>query len=164
MTEDDRGAHRRRVARSVGALRASRGMSRRDLAEASGLSYPYVSQIENGDREPSMKALSALAGALGVELGALTSAPDVWMAAPMLADMAPDRAFTNPDYRSPEKPAGRRSSRPTDVESAVAQAHRALSLLTPEERLDAVLRLVRAVVPEVVEEQARDRRGGRPRG
>ena len=116
-------------------------------------------QIENGDREPSIKALAALAAALGVELGELTAGSDPGASAPLLAAVAaPEpRGFANPDYRGTDKPR-RRPTRPTDVETAVEQAHRALSLLTPGERLEAVSRLLRRVVPEVVDEQVRERR------
>ncbi len=46
--------------------REALGMSRRDLAEATGLSYPYVSQIETGYRMPSAPAMRSLADALGL--------------------------------------------------------------------------------------------------
>lgn len=48
------------------ALRERQGMSRSDLASASGLSYPYVSQLETGLRKPSRKAAAELARALSV--------------------------------------------------------------------------------------------------
>lgn len=48
------------------ALRERQGMSRADLAGASGLSYPYVSQLETGLRKPSRKAAAELARALSV--------------------------------------------------------------------------------------------------
>src|SRR6478735_7349671 len=44
------------------------GMSRRDLAEATGLSYPYISQIETGYRMPSSPAVRSLADALGLRV------------------------------------------------------------------------------------------------
>jgi transcriptional regulator with XRE-family HTH domain len=44
--------------------RAELGMKRKDLARESGLSYPYVSEIENGLKEPSARALRMLAQAL----------------------------------------------------------------------------------------------------
>lgn len=47
--------------------RESRGMSRRDLAEASGLSYPYVSELETGAKYPSDRALHNLAAALDMD-------------------------------------------------------------------------------------------------
>jgi DNA-binding XRE family transcriptional regulator len=36
-------------------------MSRRDLAEASGLSYAYVSNMENGEKDASMASLKKVA-------------------------------------------------------------------------------------------------------
>jgi transcriptional regulator with XRE-family HTH domain len=39
-------------------------MKRKDLAAASGLSYPYIAEIENGGKVPSQRALQAIAEAL----------------------------------------------------------------------------------------------------
>ncbi len=50
------------------------GMSRRDLVEATGLSYPYVSQLETGYRQPSPTAIRKLADALQLSLDDLFSA------------------------------------------------------------------------------------------
>jgi transcriptional regulator with XRE-family HTH domain len=41
------------------------------LAVRSGVSIPYISQLESGKRAPSLAALISLAGALGVEPGEL---------------------------------------------------------------------------------------------
>jgi transcriptional regulator with XRE-family HTH domain len=46
-------------------LRSERGLSQRDLA-VPGVSYAYISRIEAGTRQPSVKALRKLAGKLGV--------------------------------------------------------------------------------------------------
>ena len=46
-------------------LRQERGLSQRELSEP-GISYAYVSRIEAGVRNPSEKALRALAPKLGV--------------------------------------------------------------------------------------------------
>lgn len=48
------------------SLRTQRGMTRTDLAEASGLSYPYVAELEKGRKNPSARALAQLASALDV--------------------------------------------------------------------------------------------------
>lgn len=64
---------------AVRRARERRGMSRRDLAETTGLSYPYISQIETGYRMPSTPAMRTLADALGLRpdslFDALRSAP-----------------------------------------------------------------------------------------
>src|SRR6266404_9217076 len=46
-------------------LRLERGLSQRELA-APGVSYAYISRIEAGTRQPSVKALRKLATKLGV--------------------------------------------------------------------------------------------------
>lgn len=48
-------------------LRERRGWLQADLASRSGLSKPYVSQIESGHREPSPVAVDALTKALGIQ-------------------------------------------------------------------------------------------------
>lgn len=54
---------------SIGArlrrVRMERGLSQRDV-ESPGVSYSYVSRIESGTRQPSVKALRQLAGKLAV--------------------------------------------------------------------------------------------------
>ncbi|MEX2290277.1 MAG: helix-turn-helix transcriptional regulator [Mycobacteriales bacterium] len=69
----------RELGRFLEHRRRELGLSRRDLAEQSGLSYPYVSQLETGDREPALKAMRALAPVLEVrpeELAALVAGGD----------------------------------------------------------------------------------------
>src|SRR5262245_39039653 len=46
-------------------LRLERGLSQRELASP-GVSYAYISRIEAGTRQPSVKALRKLAGKLGI--------------------------------------------------------------------------------------------------
>jgi transcriptional regulator with XRE-family HTH domain len=44
--------------------RTELGLSRRELAERAGLSYPYVAELENGAKQGSPRALEAIATAL----------------------------------------------------------------------------------------------------
>jgi transcriptional regulator with XRE-family HTH domain len=55
------------IGQRVRRLRLKRGLSQRELA-GPGVSYAYVSRIENGGRKPSLKALRLLAQRLGVSL------------------------------------------------------------------------------------------------
>ena len=57
------------------------GMSRRDLAEAADLSYPYISQLETGYRQPSADAIRNLAGVLKISLDDIFAAMDQGRAA-----------------------------------------------------------------------------------
>jgi transcriptional regulator with XRE-family HTH domain len=54
------------LGRMVQQRRHELALSRRDLAERSELSYPYLSQIETGDRDPSLRTMHRLADALDV--------------------------------------------------------------------------------------------------
>jgi len=57
------------VSESIGVrlrrLRLERGLSQRDIA-SKGVSFTYISRIESGQRQPSVKALRMLAAKLGV--------------------------------------------------------------------------------------------------
>lgn len=52
--------------RAIAAVRSERGLKRMQLKELSGLSYPYISEIENGGKYPSQRAIQSLADALGM--------------------------------------------------------------------------------------------------
>jgi transcriptional regulator with XRE-family HTH domain len=52
------------VGRAIKVIRTEQGLERRDLAEASGVSYPYLSEIENGRKRASSRSLLAIANAL----------------------------------------------------------------------------------------------------
>lgn len=51
------------------------GLTLKDLASASGLSVPFLSQIERDLAMPSLVSLTAVAGALGVEMSYFVGAP-----------------------------------------------------------------------------------------
>ena len=93
-TGPDDPAYHEAVGRAIRVLRTERGMERKELAAASGLSYAYLSEIETGRKRASSKALFVIAEALGLrpsELLALgdryaerdASGPSVVMQQPM---------------------------------------------------------------------------------
>src|SRR5579859_2260641 len=61
------------LARRVRILRAQRGMTRKQLAEQSGVSVPYLARVEGGVGNVSLALLHKLAGALNVSAEALLS-------------------------------------------------------------------------------------------
>ncbi len=64
----------RELGRFLEHRRTELGLTRRELATRAELSYPYISQLETGEREPALKALHKLAPVLQVkpeELAAL---------------------------------------------------------------------------------------------
>jgi len=54
------------LGRVIQVLRTDRELDRKDLAERSGVSYSYLTAIENGNRSPSPAVLQAIAQALGL--------------------------------------------------------------------------------------------------
>ena len=76
MTDQSETADRtsmKRLGKAIELRRVELDLKRRELAERAGLSYPYVSEIENGNKNPSTSALSSIARALELE-----SASDLW--------------------------------------------------------------------------------------
>jgi len=56
-------------------LRAQKGLTQEELAEAVGVSTDFISLVERGQRAPSFKNLERLAEVLGVEVADLFSFP-----------------------------------------------------------------------------------------
>lgn len=74
---DERPRHRGRsqdprfalaVGRTIKVLRTDQGLGRKELAERVGISYSYLTEIENGNKPPSNTILGAIAAVLGVQL------------------------------------------------------------------------------------------------
>src|SRR5258708_8563884 len=65
MSPDSSPAAGETIGQRLKRLRLERGLSQRELA-APGVSYAYISRIEAGTRQPSVKALRRLATNLGV--------------------------------------------------------------------------------------------------
>lgn len=58
----------RQLGAAIKRCRIERGMSRKDLQEATGRSYPYLSEIEAGKKAPSTEVLGQISAALGMEM------------------------------------------------------------------------------------------------
>ncbi len=52
-------------------VRKHKGMTQADLAAAAGISRPYLTEIETGKKDGSIRALKSIAGALDVSLEVL---------------------------------------------------------------------------------------------
>jgi transcriptional regulator with XRE-family HTH domain len=64
------------VGRAIRVIRTEQGMSRKELARRSELSYPYVSEIETGKKSPSSRALRSIADAFGLPVHELLAAAE----------------------------------------------------------------------------------------
>jgi transcriptional regulator with XRE-family HTH domain len=156
------------------------GMSRRELVAATGLSYPYVSQLETGYRLPSSTALRDLAGALQMSTDELVSvmpaersgsgptAPGTGSGRVARSSgsgrPAPKSGWiNNPAYARARSAAPSAAPLPTRSprrrpNAAVEEAVDILSSLPPDERLDALSKVQRALLAGLVDEE--DRRTG----
>jgi len=54
------------LGRAIRVTRTEQGLERKELARLSGLSYPYISEIEKGKKRASTEALRPIARALGL--------------------------------------------------------------------------------------------------
>jgi transcriptional regulator with XRE-family HTH domain len=76
MNPDGTPAAGETIGQRLKRLRLERGLSQRELA-APGVSYAYISRIEAGTRQPSVKALRRLAAKLGVTADYLETGSDL---------------------------------------------------------------------------------------
>ncbi len=58
---------REAVGRNFASLRKAAGLTQEEVAERSGLSQQYISDLERGKRNPTVESLVALARAMRVE-------------------------------------------------------------------------------------------------
>ena len=63
-----------RLGRTIRILRETRGMKLAKLASETGLSNPYLSLVERGERQPSLDSLRKISAKLGVPSEALVLA------------------------------------------------------------------------------------------
>lgn len=55
------------LGRAIRVLRTEMGMNRKELAEAAGISYPYLTEIEAGKKSPSTSVLSEIAAVFSMQ-------------------------------------------------------------------------------------------------
>jgi len=66
MVRNIKGSSGQQVGRRLKESRQKLGLTQEQLAERAGLHYSYIGQVERGDKNPSLKSLYRLAGALNV--------------------------------------------------------------------------------------------------
>jgi transcriptional regulator with XRE-family HTH domain len=71
MTEDSWQARLEALGALLREERRAAGLSQRELAERTSVSNAYLSQVERGRHEPSLRVLTAVASTLGVPLQVL---------------------------------------------------------------------------------------------
>lgn len=136
----------RELGRFLEHRRRELGLSRRDLSEQSGLSYPYISQLETGDREPALKAMRVLAPVLEVrleELAALVAGGDWSTAGTSSYESArePSVSGTSPEPSTYNK------------DKILLSLERRLRDVPPLDRIAMLNRLIAAAVDELSAER-----------
>ncbi len=71
LPEDILNALTAREESPVKTLRKHRGYTQAELAREAGISRPYLTEIETGKKDGSIRAMKALAEVLGVSVGVL---------------------------------------------------------------------------------------------
>jgi transcriptional regulator with XRE-family HTH domain len=77
------------IGHAIRVIRTAKGINRRELAERSGVSYPYLSEIEAGKKTPSSQRVEDIAAAIGVPVHELWRyAEELQAGAEVMADEA----------------------------------------------------------------------------
>jgi transcriptional regulator with XRE-family HTH domain len=162
-----------RLAELIRARRHQLGMTRQDLADAAAIPYPTVAQIETAYRGVSPARLGILARVLGLDpkelydvLAADTSGPPEQAPGRVSArsgDLRVGGWYANPGFAAPAvegadaaDPAGPTSDRQTNT--VITDVLALLSSLPTHERLDALSRVQRQLLADLVDEQVQRRR------
>jgi transcriptional regulator with XRE-family HTH domain len=124
------------LGRKIAARREELGMSRKELAEITNLSYPYIAQIETGYRLPSTRHQVPIAKALGMSLDELF-----------------DTEESLPNTRTRREARGHRGS----IDEVVDQAAHEIEALPASVRLEALSRIQLRIMQGVAEEQSKQR-------
>lgn len=83
------------LGRTIKVVRTDLGIERRALAEAAGISYSYLTQIENGHKPPSSSVLARIARPLGMRTHQLMEAAENRSEAGGLALQTPREGDSN---------------------------------------------------------------------
>lgn len=124
------------VGERIKRRREELGMDRNALAEAAGISYPYISQLETGYRNASHPKQLAIASALGVGLDDLFATEELRDSLPRQGAGVASPAAT-PDLSSPARPT---------LSDVVTAAVNAIEYLPRSVRLDALNQIQRRVL------------------
>lgn len=110
------------LGRAIAAARTLKGMKRADLARAAGISYPYLSEIENGGKSGSTKAITKIANALGMTTAELFAVAETQEAGGDVSDVLGTSANQRPSAPRPDAGYLRVETSPTSLAEAVAFA------------------------------------------
>ena len=122
------------LGRKIAARREELGLSRKELAALTGLSYPYIAQIETGYRLPSTRHQVPIAKALGMSL---------------------DELFDTEEALPSSRPRTFQQRRRPTMEQAVDQAVLEIEALPTSVRLEALSQVQLRVMQGITREQSK---------
>jgi transcriptional regulator with XRE-family HTH domain len=125
-----------RLGRAIQLRRVELGLKRPELAKRADLSYPYVSELENGLKTPSTKALRQLARAVELSPAELIALADRLKQSPQ-----PEAAPSILVGRAPDPQSGPRVEMSRNPKPDESQALRDTSF---ERNIDLISAVVRA--------------------
>ena len=140
------------LGRAIASRRSELGLKRNDLRDRSGLSYPYIAELENGTKRASSKALAAIAAALELSVSELlaraesisaygTASPAPIAASTTLARSVPPPAASPIVAAAAGAPIRRaRSWFASDAAPSAPAAEKAEELPLTEERVREIVR------------------------
>lgn len=150
MSDNAAKAAQQGLGRAIEVRRVHLGLKRKDLAERANLSYPYISELENGGKEPSAKALRQIADALEMGVAELIAMGEQYRE---VDEHGGDQGAhfsalwaTSPSSNWPERTRAQMALAPT----------RAASFEPPPPASDELRAVVRSVVRDEVERLAAD--------
>jgi transcriptional regulator with XRE-family HTH domain len=153
------------LGRLLRSRREELGLSRQRLAELTGLSYPYVAQLEGGHRTPSAEAAQDLATALEMPHRQLADLLDREKGIGTRAAERTSDFLANPYYaaspRADQLAVGASDVAPDGGDGVLDEALALLGRLPLHRRLDVLARLQARVLGELVEQEVR-RATGKP--
>ncbi len=137
----------RALGRTIKVIRTDQGIERRDLAERAGISYSYLTEIENGNKPPSPTVLEPLARALGLRMFELMEAAEGRME---LRDA--EQSPVSPEKESPHRfRHDSRAPRPFSTSAYAMQPSLRGSRRDPRAAVIELERLLQVMAPEDVE-------------
>jgi transcriptional regulator with XRE-family HTH domain len=146
MANEEDPAYYEALGRAVKVLRTERGLERRDLADLADISYPYLSEIENGKKRPSSRALLQIANALGVPASALLETTEAYVGTvPPARDRtapAPPPAFAAATPPPPTSASPRRWFRVDRATASEQPAGEVREPIADDERLTLIRQLL----------------------
>jgi transcriptional regulator with XRE-family HTH domain len=101
------------LGRAIKVERVARGWERKDLAERSGLSYTYLSEIESGKKRPSWGALGSIAEALGVRPSELLDVAETWTGPAAASAPSLERSVAAEEIHAPVRAVSAMYSKPS---------------------------------------------------